>query len=53
MSFPLIGCDRLRESISSLIASGRMPHAIILEGEAGTVLVTPWTEMDEETSEVS
>lgn len=36
MSFPLIGCDRLRESISSLIASGRMPHAIILEGEAGT-----------------
>ena len=36
MSFPLVGCDRLKESILALISSGRMPHAIILEGEEGT-----------------
>lgn len=36
MSFPLVGCDRLKESINALISSDRMPHAIILEGEDGT-----------------
>lgn len=36
MSFPLVGCDRLKESINALISSDRMPHAIILEGEEGT-----------------
>ena len=36
MSFPLVGCDRLKDSVLALISSGRMPHAIILEGEEGT-----------------
>ena len=36
MSFPLVGCDRLRDSVLALISSGRMPHAIVLEGENGT-----------------
>lgn len=36
MSFPLVGCDRLKDSVLALISSDRMPHAIILEGEEGT-----------------
>ena len=36
MSFPLVGCERLRDSILALISSDRMPHAIIIEGEDGT-----------------
>lgn len=36
MSFPLEGCDRLKDSVCSLISSKRMPHAIILEGDSGT-----------------
>ncbi len=36
MSFPLVGCDRLKDSLLALISLNRMPHAIIIEGEDGT-----------------
>ncbi len=36
MSFPLIGNKRTGESIAALVASERLPHAVIIEGEAGT-----------------
>lgn len=36
MSFPLVGCERLKDSLLALISSNRMPHAIIIEGEDGT-----------------
>lgn len=35
MSFPLAGNERLRESLESVIASGRIPHAILIEGDKG------------------
>lgn len=36
MIFPLAGNERIKESLNSAFASGRFPHAIIIEGEAGT-----------------
>ena len=36
MIFPLEGNGRVRESVEQFIASGRIPHAIIIEGDAGT-----------------
>ncbi len=36
MSFPLIGNKRIRDSISALVAAKRLPHAVIIEGDAGT-----------------
>ena len=36
MSFPLEGCDRLKESILNLISTKRIPHAVIIDGDAGT-----------------
>lgn len=35
MIFPLKGNERIKESLSSVISSGRFPHAIIIEGESG------------------
>ncbi len=35
MSFPLVGNSRIAATIDSLISSGRLPHAIIIEGEKG------------------
>lgn len=36
MKFPLIGNDRIRESVLASVAMRRIPHAIIIEGEKGT-----------------
>jgi DNA polymerase-3 subunit delta' len=36
MSFPLIGNKRVKDSLSAIIASNRIPHAVIIEGDAGT-----------------
>ena len=36
MSFPLAGNRRIRETVEALISSKRLPHAVIIEGEAGT-----------------
>ena len=36
MSFPLVGNRRIKESISALVAGGRLPHAVIIEGDIGT-----------------
>ena len=36
MIFPLAGNERIKESLNSVFASGRFPHAIIIEGEMGT-----------------
>lgn len=35
MSFPLVGNERLENSVLSTISSGRIPHAILIEGEVG------------------
>ncbi len=35
MSFPLVGNERLKNSVLSTITAGRIPHAILIEGEAG------------------
>ena len=35
MSFPLVGNGRILKAIDSLVSSGRLPHAIIIEGEKG------------------
>ena len=35
MSFPLICNEKINASLTSQISSGRLPHAIILEGEKG------------------
>ena len=36
MKFPLIGSDRIRESVLAWVAMRRIPHAILIEGEKGT-----------------
>ncbi len=36
MSFPLIGNGRIKESVAALVAAKRLPHAVIIEGDAGT-----------------
>lgn len=36
MIFPLKGNERIKESLGSIIESGRFPHAIIIEGDIGT-----------------
>ena len=36
MSFPLIGNGRIKESVSALVSAGRLPHAVIIEGDIGT-----------------
>lgn len=36
MIFPLKGNARVKESVQNFILSGRLPHAIIIEGDAGT-----------------
>ena len=36
MSFPLCRNERVKESLSHLIPTKRLPHAIIIEGNAGT-----------------
>lgn len=35
MSFPLIGNEKIKETLESLISSNRFPHAVIIEGEKG------------------
>lgn len=35
MSFPLVGNGRIKDTVATLISSGRFPHAVIIEGEAG------------------
>lgn len=36
MSFPLCSNERVRDSLAKLIPTGRLPHAMIIEGSAGT-----------------
>lgn len=36
MRFPLIGNDRIRESVLAWVAMRRIPHAILIEGEKST-----------------
>ncbi len=36
MSFPLAGNKRIKQSLEAVIGSERMPHAVIIEGDAGT-----------------
>ena len=36
MSFPLVGCERVKTSVCGAISSDRLPHAILIEGDAGT-----------------
>lgn len=36
MSFPLAGNVRIREALISAVESGRLPHAILIEGDKGT-----------------
>ena len=35
MSFPLLGNDKIRLAVEASLKSGHLPHAIIIEGEAG------------------
>lgn len=35
MSFPLAGNERLRDTLASALENGRLPHALLLEGDAG------------------
>lgn len=35
MSFPLIGNERLKNSVKSFIAADRIPHALLIEGDKG------------------
>ena len=35
MIFPLIGNERLESSVKAFITAGRIPHAVIIEGERG------------------
>lgn len=35
MSFPLVGNEKVRYTVESFLASSRLPHAIIISGEAG------------------
>ena len=35
MSFPLVGNERLKDILEAAISARRLPHAILLEGEAG------------------
>lgn len=35
MSFPLIGNEKIKETVSILIKNDRFPHAVIIEGEKG------------------
>lgn len=36
MTFPLVGNERLRKTVGQMLESGRFPHALLIEGEAGT-----------------
>ena len=36
MIFPLVGNDKIRLSVNGFVAEKRIPHAIIIEGDAGT-----------------
>ena len=36
MSFPLAGNIRIREALTAAVESGRLPHAILIEGDKGT-----------------
>lgn len=36
MSFPLVANKRVKGSIEAIISSGRLPHAVIIEGDVGT-----------------
>lgn len=35
MNFPLVGNSRIKNAITNMMASGKIPHAILIEGEAG------------------
>lgn len=35
MSFPLVGNGRLKGAIEKMLASGKLPHAVLIEGESG------------------
>ena len=36
MNFPLAGNARIREALTAAVESGRLPHAILIEGDKGT-----------------
>lgn len=36
MNFPLVGNERVRAALQTLLRSDRIPHAIMIEGETGT-----------------
>ena len=35
MKFPLIGNDRVKNAVESMLLSGKLPHAVLIEGESG------------------
>ena len=35
MSFPLIGNERVKGALENMLTSGKIPHAILIEGESG------------------
>lgn len=35
MNFPLVGNERVKRSVESMLFSGKIPHAILIEGESG------------------
>ncbi len=36
MSFPLVGNDRVRDALTAAVSQDHLPHAILIEGDAGT-----------------
>lgn len=36
MSFPLAGNDKIKRSVAAWIGNGRLPHALLIEGDAGS-----------------
>lgn len=35
MNFPLVGNERVKRSVESMLSTGKTPHAILIEGESG------------------
>lgn len=35
MNFPLVGNERVKRSVENMLSSGKIPHAILIEGESG------------------
>lgn len=35
MKFPLVGNERVKRAVASILSSGKIPHAVLIEGESG------------------